>query len=99
MMPPQAQQAPATGPLRPKAVLLDVNQTLFPLEPLRQRFREVGLHGPQDLEVTTRKTQTVATNTVHLSVSCRPEASVEAYLCAPQPGSAAEARTVASTSC
>ena len=41
----------ATGPFRPKAVLLDVNQTLFPLEPLRQRFRDVGLHGPQDLEV------------------------------------------------
>ena len=42
----------AGGTIRPKAVLLDVNQTLFPLEPLRQRFREVGLHGPQDLEVS-----------------------------------------------
>ena len=52
MMPaPPALPAPTAGPLRPKAVLLDVNQTLFPLEPLRQRFREVGLHGPQDLEV------------------------------------------------
>ena len=54
MMPAPAQPPPATGPLRPKAVLLDVNQTLFPLEPLRQRFGEVGLHGPQDLEVTAR---------------------------------------------
>ena len=40
-----------SGPQRPKAVLLDVNQTLFSLEPLRQRFRDVGLHGPQALEV------------------------------------------------
>jgi hypothetical protein len=45
--------AQPTGPQRPKAVLLDVNQTLFSLEPLRQRFRDVGLHGPQDLEVCT----------------------------------------------
>ena len=43
-------------------VLLDVNQTLFPLEPLRQRFREVGLHGPQDLEVIALRLCTARTN-------------------------------------
>ena len=49
---PSPASAVGSCPSRPKAVLFDVNQTLFPLEPLRQRFREVGLHGAQDLEVS-----------------------------------------------
>ena len=36
---------------RPKAVLFDVNETLFSMEPLRERLAQVGLAGPSDLEV------------------------------------------------
>lgn len=35
----------------PSAVIFDVNETLFSMEPLLERFRAVGLTGEQDLQV------------------------------------------------
>lgn len=42
---------PPPPPPRPKAVLFDVNQTLFSLEPVGERMRQAGLAKEQNLQV------------------------------------------------
>lgn len=39
------------APPRPKAVLFDVNQTLFSLDPVGERMRAAGLKGEKDLQL------------------------------------------------